>query len=88
LLEIKYSEKAVRQIKKIMSDNPGMVERILSGIEQYAITPAGVHDIKYLKGKLAEFRRLRVGSFRVIFDIDNQVMYVYEVKHRKDAYND
>ena len=41
-----------------------------------------------LKGKLGEFKLLRVASYRIIFDDNNRVMFVYEVKHRQEAYND
>jgi hypothetical protein len=43
-MEIKYSERAVKQIKQIAA-------RILKAIEEYALNPAGVFDIKLLKGK-------------------------------------
>ena len=48
----------------------------------------GKNDIKYLKGKFGDFKRLRIGSYRVIFDNENNIMFVYEIKQRKDAYND
>jgi len=41
-----------------------------------------------LKGKYAEFKRLRVGKYRIIFDDDGKVMVIYEVKHRQEAYYD
>jgi len=44
--------------------------------------------LKVLKGKYGEFKRLRVGKYRIIFDNDGNVMFIYEVKHRQEAYND
>lgn len=88
MLDIKYSQKAVRQIKNIKVANYKDSERIINGIEKYATNPNDIHDIKQLKGKFAEFKRLRIGNYRVIFDNENNIMFVYEIKHRKDAYND
>lgn len=88
MLEIKYSEKAVKQIKNISASNFKDAERILIGIEKYASSPLEKHDIKFLKGRFGEFRRLRIGNYRVIFDNENNIMFVYEIKHRKDIYND
>jgi mRNA-degrading endonuclease RelE of RelBE toxin-antitoxin system len=39
-----------------------------------------------LKGKHATFKRLRAGEFRVIFDTENRIMNIYQIKHRKEAY--
>ncbi len=62
--------------------------RILAALEAVAGNPKGAHDIKVLKGKLAVFKRLRVGNYRVLFDEDGNVLTVYEVKHRQEAYHD
>jgi mRNA interferase RelE/StbE len=84
---IKYSEKAVKQIKQIHKGDKKSAKMIIDGIEAYPRNPGGVFDIKILKGKYGEFKRLRVGKYRIIFDDDGNVMFVYEVKHRQEAYN-
>ena len=88
MLEIKYSEKASKQLIKLAKSNSNDVKRILQAIENYAMNPLQKHDVKLLKGKWGDFKRLRVGSYRVIFDNENNIMFVYEVKQRKDSYND
>ena len=88
MIEIKYSEKAVKQIKLIAKGNRKSAELILDTIEKYVENPKGKFDIKHLKGKLAEFKRLRVGNYRIIFDVIENVLYVYEIKHRKEVYHD
>lgn len=87
-MEIKYSENAVKQLKKISMSNPKDADRIILGIEKYAMSPFEKHNVKSLKGKYGEFKRLRIGNFRVIFDNDGNIIFVYNIKHRKDAYND
>ncbi|MCK4662148.1 MAG: hypothetical protein KAT68_04740 [Bacteroidales bacterium] len=29
---------------------------------------------------------MRVGNYRIIFDEDNNIMYIYKIKHRQEAY--
>ena len=50
MLEIKYTEIALKQLKKISTSNLKDAERIIIGIEEYANTPMEKHDIKSLKG--------------------------------------
>ncbi len=87
-MEIKYSEKAVKQLKQIAKGDKKTAGRILAALEAAADDPQSAHDIKVLKGKFAVFKRLRVGNYRVIFDEDGNVLTVYEVKHRQEAYHD
>jgi mRNA interferase RelE/StbE len=87
-MEIKYAERAVKQLKQIAKGDKKTAARILKAIEEYAHNPAGTFDIKLLKGKYAVFKRLRVGNYRIIFDDEGNVMLIYEVKHRQEAYHD
>ncbi len=84
---IKYSEKSVKQLKKIAKGDLKSAEMIIKEIERYAGKQPGHFDIKFLKGRYGQFKRLRVGNYRVIFDNDYCVMYIYEVLHRQEAYN-
>jgi mRNA interferase RelE/StbE len=86
-MEIKYSDRAVKQIKQIHKGDKKSVRMIIDAVEAYARNPGGVSDIKVLKGKYGEFKRLRVGKYRIIFDDDGNTMFIYEVKHRQEAYN-
>ena len=42
-------------------------------------------DVKKLSARTSEYR-LRVGSFRVLFTLEADLIKVYAVKNRKDAY--
>lgn len=42
-------------------------------------------DVKKLTGRTQEYR-LRVGSFRVLFKLEGDLIFVYAVKDRKEAY--
>ncbi len=87
-MEIRYSNRAFKQLKKIAQSNKKHAEDILNIIEEYCNNPEGNFDIKKLKGRLEGFLRLRKGNYRVIFYIENKTMRVATINHRKDAYND
>jgi mRNA interferase RelE/StbE len=42
-------------------------------------------DVKKLTNHTPEYR-LRVGDYRVLFEVDGDVIVVHRVRHRKDAY--
>lgn len=42
-------------------------------------------NIKKLQPPLEGYR-LRVGEYRVLFDIEEDSILIYSIKHRKDAY--
>ncbi|NTU41624.1 MAG: type II toxin-antitoxin system RelE/ParE family toxin [Nitrospirales bacterium] len=87
-MEIRYSDKAVKQIARISKGDRKSAQMILQAIEAYAENPSGSFDIKALKGRYGDFKRLRVGNYRVIFDDEGLVMSIYEIKHRQEAYHD
>jgi mRNA interferase RelE/StbE len=44
-------------------------------------------DVKKLAGQAGKYR-LRVGSYRVLFTLEKDLIFVYLVKDRKNAYRD
>jgi mRNA-degrading endonuclease RelE of RelBE toxin-antitoxin system len=49
---------------------------MLTGLEAYAADPQGNFDVKVLKGKLGDMKRIRVGKYRILFDDENAVVSV------------
>jgi mRNA interferase RelE/StbE len=62
------------------------IPRILDVIESLAENPFPIQSRK-MKGSESSYR-LRVGDYRVIYQVDteNKVVTIYHVRHRKDAY--
>jgi mRNA interferase RelE/StbE len=88
-MDIRYSEKAEKQIKKIYKGNKKNAAMIISAIESFAqSSKQNDSDIKILKGKSGNFKRLRIGNYRVIFEDNETIMLIYEVRHRQEAYHD
>ncbi len=58
--------------------------RIFDGILHHARTGGG--DIAPLHGDMAGSYRLRVGDYRVLFTLHEDVMRILGVRHRSQAY--
>lgn len=72
-----------RAMKDVESIPTRDAERILDKIE--AMTDNLQGDIKHLTNHTPEYR-LRVGKWRVLFEIDHQTIVVYRIKSRGEAY--
>jgi len=74
-------DKAIKDLSKI---HKAEVKKILSKIEELEKFP----HVPNLK-KLTNFEppyRLRVGNYRVLFDIEDTTITIYKVRHRKEVY--
>ena len=78
--QIEFKPKAVKALKKLPS---GDSQKILAKIEALADTLQG--DVKKLTNFTPEYR-LRVGNYRVLFEIENDFIIIYSIKHRRNAY--
>ena len=58
--------------------------RLFEGILRFARTGAG--DVNTLHGDLAGAFRLRLGDYRVLFTLEEEVMRIFGVCHRSTAY--
>jgi mRNA interferase RelE/StbE len=69
---------------KDLADFPKQEQvRILRKVEQLADGLAG--DVKRLTNFTPEYR-LRVGNYRVLFEVEQDRIVIYRVKHRREAY--
>lgn len=58
-------------------------ERVLTAIERLGMDLTG--DVKRLTNFTPEYR-LRVGDYRVLFEVVERTVVVYRVLHRREAY--
>ena len=56
--------------------------QLMAKLERYAQT--GVGDVKALKGMIGF--RLRAGDYRVLLEVDDAIVDVRDVGHRRDTY--
>ena len=78
--DIQFKPRAVKDIERLSSR---MQLQILKVIEAMSNDLKG--DVKRLTNYTPECR-LRVGNYRVLFEIENNSIVVYRVRHRREAY--
>lgn len=78
--QIRYAQAVVRELKKM---SPDVQRRIRSKIERLSNGLTG--DVKRLTNFSPEYR-LRVGDWRVLFNIYGDIISVEDVSHRSQAY--
>ena len=71
--------------KELDSLVPAIRDHVLETLYDFAVAPASREfDIKRLKGKMS--LRLRVGDWRVIFDVSETHIEVFTIAHRSKVY--
>ena len=84
-MTIEWSVKALKDIRRLA---PTDRQRIIAKIEQYAEDAGSLtRQVTTLSG--SNYRRMRVGSHRVIFSIErfeDARMIILRVRHRREAY--
>jgi mRNA interferase RelE/StbE len=79
--EIVFLEAARASLKSM---SPEIARRIVRKIERLRRDLAG--DVKRLKAHVPNYR-LRVGDWRVLFEVDGRTIIIHDVKHRSEAYD-
>lgn len=70
--------------KDLQHIHPQEQARIMQKVEALKDNLTG--DIKRLTNFTPEYR-LRVGNFRVLFEVPGQMVIICRIKHRREAYN-
>jgi mRNA interferase RelE/StbE len=79
-MEIEFKPSALKDLRSINNKN---AIKILIKIENMKDGLKG--DVKRLTNFTPEYR-LRVGNYRVLFEIEDNIITIYAVKHRREAY--
>ena len=83
-LTIEWTTRAIRDMRRLAAQDR---ERIVAKVEQYAEDPGSLgNQVARLTG--SEYSRLRVGSHRVIFEVEPEgALVILRVRHRREAYD-
>ena len=79
---VQLNDKAIKDLSKL--DKKEAI-KIFSKIENLEDFPK-VANLKKLTNFTPPYR-LRVGDYRILFDVEDNTIIVYRVRHRKDVYN-
>ena len=77
---VRYAQAAVKPLEKMSPDG---ARRIRSKIDRLTNDLAG--DVKRLTNYSPEYR-LRVGDWRVLFNVNGDMISIERISHRSDAY--
>lgn len=84
MYEVFFSTPAKREFKKLPTATRRWIREILLGT--FSENPySRAFDIKKLQPPLEGYR-LRIGDYRILYEIEDKQILVYAVLHRKDAY--
>lgn len=78
--KIEFKPQAIKDCKKIPRKE---VQKIFEKIDKMSNDLQG--DVKQLTNFTHEYR-LRVGDYRVLFETEDKIIYIYRIRHRKQAY--
>ena len=78
-LQIVYEEKAIDQAAGFLADDPRGLSAVLDAIDQLASDPRPARSFPYGSPDL---RRLRVGRYRVMYEIKSDVVSVGHIARR------
>jgi len=75
-----WSDEARRDLRAI---DRTVARRVVDVVERYAETGHG--DVQRMQGTKGQYR-LRVGDYRVIFELDEATLLVKRIAHRREVY--
>jgi mRNA interferase RelE/StbE len=79
-MKIELKPQAIRDLQGLQKQDAARIAAKLSEMEGGLIG-----DIKHLTSFTPEYR-LRVGNYRVLFEVEEKAIVVYRVMHRKHVY--
>lgn len=79
--QVEFKPKALKDLASLPAE---VQSRVVTKIELMQNNLTG--DVKRLTNYTPEYR-LRVGDYRILFEIEEDILVIYRVKHRKDAYS-
>jgi len=77
---IEFKPRAIKDLKALPADT---ARRIVEKIEGLQNDLSG--DVKRLTQHTPEYR-LRVGDYRVLFEVEKRIIVIYRIVHRREAY--
>ncbi len=80
-MKIEISKTAFKTLKKIDKKYQKIILEKIKLLESYPDTP----NIKKLTNHYPPYR-FRVGDYRVLFDVEDDIIRILDIKHRKEAY--
>jgi len=84
-MKVLVHRRAARALRRLPADEK---DRIKARLRDLASDPTNQSNVQAMKGRWSGYHRLRIGAWRVIFQIDRraQVIHVDHIGSRGDVY--
>jgi mRNA interferase RelE/StbE len=81
---IRLSGRAARELRDLSGDIVRRIDRAIIALSDEPRPPGG----RKLRGRTPNAYRIRVGDYRVLYQIDDaqQVVTIYRIGHRREVY--
>lgn len=79
--QIEFKPRALKDLRSLSAENS---RRILAKAEALQDNLSG--DVKHLTNFTPEYR-LRVGDYRVLFEVETDRVIIYRIRHRREVYS-
>jgi mRNA interferase RelE/StbE len=82
MYELEWKEHALKNLERLESS---IAKRIIKKVDEMCADLSSC-DIKKLKG-FQDYFRLRIGDYRVIFEINKNLITILKIGHRQQIYS-
>ena len=83
--DLQYSDEALKQLKRLRRFDQVKILDQIEAMLKVNPTLVSKAKIKLLRQPAPTQYRLRVGEFRVFYDVDNQVVQILQILSKKEA---
>ena len=80
-MEIIFDDKAIKDLKKLSKNITKQIIDKIENLSKFPNTP----NIKKLTNFYPPYR-LKINDYRILFDIEDNLITIYRIKHRKESY--
>ena len=82
MYHVTISPTAAKQLRKLPTNDGDRIRRGLRVLSVDPTTPRSGADIHLLHGEVRWKYRLRIGAFRIVYSVEGESVFVYEVFRR------
>ena len=80
---IQIQERAIKSLKKIHEPNKTYIKNALDRLENFS---PEMSNVKSLQGEYKGFYRLRVGDYRILFNLTDNTIEILDIFTRQTGY--
>ena len=84
MFKIIYAKSVFKDLRKIAADQLPVIKEGIDDLDKFP----NISQLKHLKNHSAAEYRLRVGNYRVLFDVnwEQKEIHILKIGHRRDVY--